>query len=593
MMKIVDTVIMGHIVKIAFDNNSIHIYNAYQIKDDLKLRGYRFNPEDRSWYINPSDINKELKVLNKDILPDGTDSESEKSVIGDKISGVELPDSLSVLQLRNRIEKALKSAIPDTIWLRGVIASEVKNYKWFSYFDLKDEDENIEVYFNVESRKSNIDKITEKLKISGISDSLEKDLPVFIQANLKVSSKAQIDVRLELIDILPEYTRAKIKNKLDLTIDKLKEEKLFELQKTLSIPKVIREIALITSEQGTSIGDIMAGLDPDQKRFNIYFVDSRMEGANAVTSVIKALDFLEGHPSMNFDCIMLARGGGSEQSLSIFNEYEICRRVCLTKIPVLTAIGHEKDISAVELCSHTTPSPSTPSGLGKFLSRRSKLLSEDLGDLIGKFMLISSTIQKGETEKVNSFLSHIPVILKNVIKSFREALSFKVKQIEDNLFFTLNQSGSVVNYHTSSVLDRGKDVINNKQKNIRIVNSDIIANIKKKGTFENTILNKSMLRIDLSGRIREIANLRKSLKSKFQDILNTGSRILAGENIKVNMYSEYTEASDPQRILEKGFSLALDENDKPLTSLTFFKESKKKKLRFFDGETNIEEKEER
>lgn len=592
MMKIVDTVIMGHKVKIAFDDNSIHIFNAYQIKDDLKLRGYRFNPEDKSWFINPADINKELEVLNGGISEGSTDIGLSEKVVQEKAGGIDLPESYSVVQLRNSIEKALNEAIPGKIWLRGVIASEVKNYKWFSYFDLKDEDENIEIYFNVESRRSNIEKITEKLKNSGVSDLLEKDLPVFIQANLKVSSKTQIDVRLELLDILPEYTRAKIKSKLDITIDKLKEEKIFDLQKTLSIPKVVRDIALITSEQGTSIRDIMAGLNPDQKRFNIYFADSRMEGSNAITSVIKALDLLEGHPSLKFDCIILARGGGSEQSLSVFNEYELCRRVCLTNIPVITAIGHEKDLSAVELCSHTTPSPSTPSGIGKFLSQRSKFLSEDLGDLIGKIMLSFSTIQKGETEKVNSFLSHIPAILKTIVKSFRERLSFKVGQIEDNIFFTLNQAGSALNHYTESVIDRGMNVMINENERIKSVNEDIISQIKKKGAFENTILKKSILRIDLSGRIRELGTLRKDLSGKFKQILNIGSRILRTEETKVNMYKEYSEAGDPQKILERGFTLTLDEKNNPITSLSVFRDSKKKKLRFFDGEIFVEEKEE-
>lgn len=591
MMKIVDAVIMGHKVKIAFDNNSIHVYNAYQIKDDLKLRGYRFNPDDRSWYINPSDIEKELEVLNEGKSPDSDGINISKPVVTEKISGIELPDSLSVVQLRNSIEKALNTAIPGKIWVRGVIASEVKNYKWFSYFDLKDEDENIEIHFNVESRKANIDRITEKLKKSGVSDSLEKDLPVFIQANLKVSSKAQIDVRLEVLDILPEYTRAKLKSKLDITVERLKEEKIFDLQENLELPQIVREIALITSEQGTSIRDIMAGLDPDQKRFNIYFADSRMEGNNAVTSVIKALDLLEGHKSLKFDCIVLARGGGSEQSLSIFNEYELCRRVCLAKVPVITAIGHEKDISAVELCSNTTPTPSTPSGIGKFLSQRSKLLNENLGEILSRIILSFSMIHKGEIEKVNSFLSHIPAILRTVIKSFREKLSFKVNQIEDNLFFTLDQAGSAVNHHKDSILNRGMDVLKNNQKIIKSVNSDITSQIRKKRIFEDTILRKSILRINLSGRIREIATQKKNLSGKFQEVVNTGSRILAGEETKVNMYREYTEASDPQRILERGFSLTLDENDKPLTSLSVFKKSNRKKIRFFDGETFVEEKE--
>ena len=63
-MKIVDLVIRGHNVRIEFDENSIHIYNAFQIKDDLKLRGYRFDPGKKTWYVNSSDVEEELDALN-------------------------------------------------------------------------------------------------------------------------------------------------------------------------------------------------------------------------------------------------------------------------------------------------------------------------------------------------------------------------------------------------------------------------------------------------------------------------------------------------------------------------------------------------
>lgn len=527
MMKNIEAVIRGQKFTITFDENSIHIYNAYQIKEDLKLRGYRFDPENKTWFIEPSDIKKELGELSTGISGIESITQSPGRSLLKERAGTDLPESYSVIQLRNTIEKALNTSIPGKIWIRGVIASEVKNYKWFSYFDLKDEDEKLDIHFNIEARSSNIGKVTEKLKKSGVSEILEKELPVFILVNLKVSLKNKVDVRLELLDILPEYTRAKIKSKLDITIEKLKEERIYDLQKNLSLPKLIKNIALITSEQGTSIRDIMAGLHPNEKRFNIFFTDSRMEGANAIASIVGAISFLESHPSIKFDCIIIARGGGSEQSLGVFNEYEICRRVCLTKIPVITAIGHEKDLSAIELCSHITPVPSTPSGIGKFFSQGFKMHSDKLGELLGRIILSFSVVHKGETEKVNSHLSHIPVILGTIIKSLRERLIYRVKQVQDHVFYSL----------------------------------------------------------------REIAGLQKSILDKYGDLMNTGSRLITGEEIKVNMYKNYAESNSPRRVLERGFTLTLDENGNPLTSLAGFRKAEHKKLRFFDGEIFVEEKE--
>ncbi|MCP5054380.1 MAG: hypothetical protein GY940_44850, partial [bacterium] len=168
-MNWVTVIINGREVSVASDENSIHIYNAYLIKDDLKMRGYRWNPSDKSWFISPGDISSEMEVLKNNLqsstpttvptttpatvptsipaaMPvtkkNGTARTGKKTGTG---SGKELsflPDSCSVADLRNRIDRLIREGIRGNIWVRGIIASDVKNYKWASYLDLKDEDEN-------------------------------------------------------------------------------------------------------------------------------------------------------------------------------------------------------------------------------------------------------------------------------------------------------------------------------------------------------------------------------------------------------------------------------------------------------------------
>ena len=60
--------INGQEVSVAFDENSIHIYNAFPIKDDLKMRGYRWNPTDKSWFLHPRDVDMEMEALENNLL---------------------------------------------------------------------------------------------------------------------------------------------------------------------------------------------------------------------------------------------------------------------------------------------------------------------------------------------------------------------------------------------------------------------------------------------------------------------------------------------------------------------------------------------
>ncbi|UCH98358.1 MAG: hypothetical protein JSV88_16360, partial [Candidatus Aminicenantes bacterium] len=339
-MKWVTVVINGQEVSVAFDENSIHIYNAYPIKDDLKIRGYRWNPADKSWYLQPGDVDAEIRVLENNLQPSAAPVKC-----GKKPELAVFPESYSVAELRNRLDRLIREGIRGNIWVRGVIASDVKNYKWASYLDLKDEDENRDIFFRVEIKTHNLEKIERKLQESGAAQSLERDLPVFCHVEVYLPLRNVVDIRLSLLDILPEYTQAKIRNQREITLDKLKEEGIIENQKRLVVPVFISRLGLITSGQGTSIRDIKAGLHPYENKYRFFFVDSRMEGAHAVDSIIQAITFLESSPGIELDAIIIARGGGSEQSLAVFNDLRLCRKVCHTPIPILTAIGHEKDIT--------------------------------------------------------------------------------------------------------------------------------------------------------------------------------------------------------------------------------------------------------
>jgi hypothetical protein len=233
-MKWVTLTINGTDVSVAFDENSIHIYNAYPIKDDLKLRGYRWNPTDKSWLIRPgteSEVSSEIEKLKNNLRASTPVAQSTFVQPVERPELAKFPDSYSVADLRNRIDRLIREGIRGNTWVRGVIASDVKNYQWASYLDLKDEDEKLDIFFRVEIKKANLEKINRKLNDSGVAQSLEKDLPIFCNVEVYLPLRNVVDVRLSLLDILPEYTQAKIRNQREITLDKLKEEGILENQK--------------------------------------------------------------------------------------------------------------------------------------------------------------------------------------------------------------------------------------------------------------------------------------------------------------------------------------------------------------------------
>jgi exodeoxyribonuclease VII large subunit len=89
-----------------------------------------------------------------------------------------------------------------------------------------------------------------------------------------------------------------------------------------------------------------------------------MQGNGCVENIIEALRFIQTKND-NFDCVVILRGGGSVLDLAIFNDYDLAKEICLYKIPVYTAIGHDKDQSVLDMVSHL--SFGTPSKVASYI----------------------------------------------------------------------------------------------------------------------------------------------------------------------------------------------------------------------------------
>ncbi len=591
-MKFFKTEINGYPVTISFDGNSIHIFNGYSIKDDLKLRGYRFNPKEKSWYINPDNVDLELKSLTGD-----NPEEKKQNKIGngnERSSNLsdEFPESYSVIELRNRLDKIIKEGLISKIWIRGVIASEVKRYKWFSYFNLKDE-ENENLFFNVECRNAFMENVEKKLKELKISERLEKNLPVFLGVEVKVSTRNLIDVRLSLIDIVPEFTVAKLKSEKDITLERLIKEDILYKQKELKLPLFVENIGIISSEQGTSVRDILSGLYPYEKRYNFFFIDSRMEGENAVSSIISAIGYFERRKKIKIDLLVIARGGGSEQSLSVFNDYNLCRKVCLANIPVLAAIGHDKDLSAIEICSFVSPVPSTPSGAGKYLAQKYFDLQTSLNKQFKKNIDFFHEFHVKEKGKLRTFLKYVPSISSSVLRVKKKEFGNLYQKFTNLSSFILRENRKLISIFSFGIYSKLNRILILEYDKINYTWEEI------KWRRESFILKsrKSIMRIiektDFDKINESNKRIEESIKIKVKNLKDISNKKIERSEKRVEIYNHLINSLSPNEVLKKGYTLVLNKDNKIIPNLLRFKNEDFKKLKFFDGEIEIKEKEKR
>ncbi|MBN1196419.1 MAG: exodeoxyribonuclease VII large subunit [Candidatus Aminicenantes bacterium] len=563
-MKRVQLLIDGHPVTVVFDENSIHIFNAFPIKDRLKARGYRWNALEKSWDFYDGDAEVELaRLRGGDAVTDAVPAVAEPTVEG-------LPESLTVAQLRERIDSILRSSLPATFWIRGVVASEPKAYRWATYFDLRDEDETLDMVFSCEMRQAERQQIEQRLSVTGVATSLEKDLPVFLQVEAGLSHKYTINVRLRALDILPEFTRERLRSQRDLTVERLRREGLLELQKGLRLPMLIRRVGLLTSAMGTSVRDVLAGLSPMENRYQIGFLDTRMEGNGAIDGLIAALDFMESNPAWHAQAVVIARGGGSEQSLGVFNDYRLCARICRCRIPVITAIGHEKDLSAAEICSHFTPTPSTPSGAGRFLRERFLDLQGRLGESVRSLVERFSEVHRLETERVSARARLLP-------RQGSKQLQWEGLAIQNRLqdFLRISIRMSRENAYRLKELNRSLQL-----------------RIRTRILRERDSLQRAVARVDF----RRLEHLQDNAIVRVLDLAKGAEsgteRFISKATDNVQARANLAQANHPDRILEKGFTMTYGPDGRVVPTARAFRALPWARLHFSDGTERVERKEE-
>lgn len=143
---------------------------------------------------------------------------------------------------------------------------------------------------------------------------------------------------------------------------KLEVEGLFLESRKRKIPLYPHRIGVITSKNGAVLSDFLTNIG--KFSFEILFVDSKVEGADAIKDLLSAVETLR-HKEV--DVLVIMRGGGSLESFQAFNNEILVRAVAGFPRPVLTGIGHDKDISLVSMVSDKNLS--TPTAVANLLNQ--------------------------------------------------------------------------------------------------------------------------------------------------------------------------------------------------------------------------------
>lgn len=205
--------------------------------------------------------------------------------------------------------------------------------------------------------------------------------------------------RITVNDIIPDGA-GKESVSLEQLKKKLSDEGIFGNKRPL--PQIPHKIGVVTSLKGAAVRDIINVISRRFPMTEIYAVNAVVQGENAADSICSGISKAE---NSGCDVIIAGRGGGSAEDLSAFNSEKVARAVYNCKVPVISAVGHETDISLCDLAADLrAPTPSAAA----------ELAVPDINQLYGRIELFErrmKNIMETSAAKSGAMLKYLSSVL--------------------------------------------------------------------------------------------------------------------------------------------------------------------------------------
>jgi exodeoxyribonuclease VII large subunit len=200
-----------------------------------------------------------------------------------------------------------------------------------------------------------------------LHEPLKDGIKILFQA--KISFDPAHGLSLWIMDIDPSYTLGDLEREKQETVYQLRNEGIFDKNKTLSLPLLPQRIAIISVETSKGYADFIKviGTNSWGYRFFWYLFPSLLQGDNAVQSIIEQLEKIK-KVRHHFDVVAIIRGGGGDVGLSCFNNYQLSKAIALFPIPVITGIGHATNETVTEMIAFSNAI--TPTKLAEYLLQK-------------------------------------------------------------------------------------------------------------------------------------------------------------------------------------------------------------------------------
>lgn len=273
--------------------------------------------------------------------------------------------SIALSELNNLIGEVILTEFSSTYWVQAEIAS-LSTRGGHCYLDLVEKASDGTL---AAKQRATCWANVYPLLTAYFQDETGSPLQVGMQVlvEVEVAYHPSYGLSLNIINIDPSYTIGDLAKQKQQVIQRLQKEGVWELQQSLSLPTIVRRLAVISSPQAAGYEDFIHQLASSPYTFLPTLFPAIMQGDLAEASIIQALQQIF-EQSDNFDAVIIIRGGGASIDLGCFDQYNLCCHCAQFPLPIISGIGHTRDVSIMDMVIHTTLK--TPTAVAAFLIDR-------------------------------------------------------------------------------------------------------------------------------------------------------------------------------------------------------------------------------
>ena len=387
-------------------------------------------------------------------------------------------------------------------WITAEISEVNEHYSGHCYLELIEKDDADEHI--IAKAKAVIWSFTYRM----IKPYFETTTHERLMAGMKVLVKVEVSFheaygyRLVIKDIDPQYTLGDMARKRALIIQQLYAEGVMDLNKEIDLPLLVQRIAVISSPGAAGYTDFCNQLHGNAFGFVFYhrLFAAVMQGTETEASIINALEAVYEHKEL-FDVVVIIRGGGATSDLSWFDNYNIAYHCTQFPLPILSGIGHDKDVSVVDMVAHT--SLKTPTAVAQFLVDCMQQTESNLHTV--KEEIINYTEQALESwqQRLQLVTLQLPNAVKRKVEQAYYTLTSSIQHLQHRSKQNLTQKAYTLDKHQQYV---------QLVSPIRIFEKGYTLTLKNGKPIHNQILAK--------GDVVETISLQKRMKSTIIEIEN-------------------------------------------------------------------------